>query len=79
MPCTVCHSKDTDLRMGVCFDCATDGDIRLAKKSTIEHWLHSIKALSQGAWWIAKLDFKIGWQRIWRTGEYAIGREWENY
>ena len=35
--CIVCGARD-DLRMGVCFDCATDGDIRLAKKSTLQHW-----------------------------------------
>jgi NMD protein affecting ribosome stability and mRNA decay len=69
MSCQVCGSGDDDLRMGVCFDCATEGDIRLAKKSTLQHWAHGVASIFQGVWW----------ERIWRTGEYAPGREWQDY
>lgn len=79
MACTVCGCGDDDLRMGVCFDCATDGDIRLAKRSTLQHWRHGVASVFQCVWWRARMDFKMGWERIWRTGEYAPGREWENY
>lgn len=79
MSCQVCGSGDGDTRMGVCFDCATAGDIRLAKRSTIQHWLHGIGSLFQGVWWRARMDFKRGWERLWRTGEYAPGREWQDY
>jgi len=79
MTCRVCGDPTNDLRMGVCFDCATEGDIRLAKRSTIQHWIHGFKALCYRDWVIAKMDFRIGWERIWRTGEYAPGREWQDY
>lgn len=79
MTCQVCGSGDSDLRMGVCFDCATAGDIRLAKRSTLQHWRHGAYSLFCGVWWRARMDFRMGWERIWRTGEYAPGREWEQY
>ena len=80
MPCTLC-GKDEDLRFGTCFDCATDGDIRLAKKSTLQHWRHGLYSLCLGPsyWWRARMDFKCGWERIWRTGDYAPGRDWQDY
>lgn len=79
MTCRVCNSKTDDLRGGVCFDCATEGDIRLAKRSTLQHWTHALGAAFHGVWWMAKMDVRMGWERIWRTGEYAPGREWEHY
>ena len=78
LTCIVCGASD-DLRGGVCFDCATDGDIRLAKKSTLQHWAHGVYSCFCGVWWRARMDFRMGWERIWRTGEYAPGREWERY
>lgn len=79
MSCRVCKSPDTDLRGGVCFDCATAGDLRLARRSVMQHWRHGVRALFGGVWWMAKMDFRMGWERWRRTGEYAAGREWENY
>lgn len=77
MACHVCKSIDSDLRMGVCFDCATEGDLRLWRRSTFQHWLHGIRRAFRLDWLMARIDFKCGWERIWRTGEYAPGREWE--
>lgn len=79
MACSVCGYGDGDTRMGVCFDCATAGDIRLAKKSTLQHWSHGLGSVFHGVWWRARMDFRMGWQRIRRTGEYAPGREWDQY
>lgn len=79
MSCSVCGSGDDDLRVGVCFDCAAAGDIRLAKRSTFQHWKHGVGSILHGVWWRASMDFRMGWERIWRTGEYAKGREWEDY
>jgi len=78
MICKGCGADD-ELRMGYCFECASAGDVRLAKRKTWQHWLKGVSHLLRGYWWNAKTDFKCGWERIWRTGEYAPGREWENY
>lgn len=79
MTCRVCNTNTDDLRGGVCFDCATEGDLRLARRSALQHWLHGLEALLSGVWWMARMDFRMGWERIRRTGEYAPGREWQDY
>jgi hypothetical protein len=76
MTCQVCKSDDTDLRFGVCFDCATEGDLRLGRRSVTQHWIHGVVSVFQGVWWRARMDFKMGWERLTRTGDYAPGREW---
>jgi hypothetical protein len=78
MKCSYC-GKEEETRLGACWECATEGDIRLAKRGFLEHWFRAAVHLLLGARDLAKLDFKLGWHRIWRTGEYAPGREWENY
>ena len=79
MKCSVCGHDDDDLRMGVCFDCASAGDIRLAKRTTRQHWRHALGSIRARVWWRARMDFKMGWERIWRTGDYAKGGEWQDY
>jgi hypothetical protein len=78
MICRVCKRDDEDLRMGVCFDCATTGDIRLGSRSVLQHLAHGVSALFRGACWMARMDFKCAWERLRRTGDYAPGREWEH-
>lgn len=77
MKCVKCQRED-DLRLGYCFDCATEGDLRLGRRSVMQHWRHGIGSLLQGVWWRARIDFRCGWERMWRTGDYAPGREWAN-
>lgn len=75
MKCIKCGNDD-ELRFGVCFDCATEGDLRLGRRTTLQHWRHGIGSLLQGVWWRARIDFRCGWERIRRTGDYAPGRDW---
>lgn len=77
--CRVCKTEQGDLRGGVCFDCATEGDLRLARRSMLQHWAHGLGAIFAGKWWMVRMDFRMGWERIRRSGDYAPGREWENY
>lgn len=77
MTCHVCKRATDDLRMGICFDCATAGDIRLGSRSVAQHIAHGVNSLFCGIWWRVRIDFKCAWERIWRSGEYAPGREWE--
>lgn len=75
--CVVCNEETGDTRYGVCFDCATEGDIRLGSRSVLQHVRHALGALFRGNRWMAWIDFKCAWERLWRIGEYAPGRDWE--
>lgn len=75
MICKGC-GRDDELRLGYCFDCATAGDLRLGRRTVLQHWWHAItKAKS---WWMFKTDIRCGFERMFRRGDYAKGREWEN-
>lgn len=78
MTCRICNADTDDLHAGICFDCATEGDLRLGRRSVIQHWTHGIYSVFCGVWWRARMDFKMGWERLWRTGEYALGGEWQD-
>lgn len=75
--CRGCKKWD-DLRHGYCFDCASEGDLRLGRRSVLQHLVKAIGHAARGYWWNAKIDVKCAWERLTRTGEYAPGREWEN-
>jgi len=75
--CVVCNEENGDTRYGVCFDCATEGDLRLGARTVREHLAHAWKEVWTGDWWVARLDVKCAWERLWRIGEYAPGRDWE--
>lgn len=75
MICKRC-GKDEDLRFGYCFDCATEGDLRLGRRSILEHWWHAVSKARD--WWTFKTDIKLGFERMFRRGEYAPGGEWEH-
>lgn len=75
--------KNEELRMGFCFDCASSGEERAAKRKVYQHLL---KAWNN-AWlghkhtWKSKIDLSWAWQRLTRTGDYAQGGtfDWEGY
>lgn len=75
MICKGC-GRDDDLRFGYCFDCATDGDLRLGRRSVMQHLGKAVSHVARGYWWNAKTDVKCAWERLTRTGDYAPGREW---
>lgn len=77
MICRGCGRDDDDLRMEYCFDCASDGDLRLGRRSVLQHLGKAISHAAPRCWWKARIDLKCAWQRLRRTGEYAPGREWE--
>ena len=78
MSCSFCGAVTDDVRYGACFDCASAGDQRLGRRTTLQHWTHAIGSLWERKWWRAKIDLKCGWERLTRSGEYAPGGEWEH-
>lgn len=70
--------KDDDLRFGYCFDCASKGEERAAKRRVYQHLWCGVKKLakvsrwrSSGHWFEVKCDLTWAWQRLTGTGDYA--------
>lgn len=70
MGCANCH-RDDELRFGICFDCATAGEARAARRTVPQHLAAMFRNLSRGSR-NAKYDFKWAWERLTRTGDYAL-------
>lgn len=77
MSCSVCGSDDTDTRMGVCFDCATAGEARAARRGVLGHIWRGIDAAMHAEWWVARICFRWAWERLTKTGDYAPGGEFD--
>lgn len=77
MTCKGCGAN-RDLRLGFCFDCATDGERRAAMRSVVQHLLHIPRCLVHRNWFGAKTDLMWAWERLTKTGDYAPGGEFEN-
>lgn len=71
--CNFCGREDTDLRMGCCFDCATAGEARAAKRTVVQHLVTGVKNTLKGNWFSAQCDFSWAWERLTRTGDYQPG------
>jgi hypothetical protein len=69
MICAGC-GKDEDCRFGFCFDCATAGEERAARRTVLQHLSRGFKNLSTGSN-NARFDFQWAWERLTRTGDYA--------
>lgn len=65
--------KDEELRLGYCFDCATSGEERAAKRSVEEHLRNGLKNLKEGKNENGRYDFEWALERLTLTGHYADG------
>lgn len=74
--CKRCLKLD-DCRLGFCFDCASTGEQRLARRSVFQHIGTGIKHCWTRQWEYARFDFGYAWQRWTRTGAYADGGTWD--
>ena len=77
MRCEHC-GMDEELRFGCCFDCATNGEARAAKRTVIQH----IGFMFRSLWkrnGNAKYDLKWAWERLTGTGDYAPGGYFERF
>lgn len=70
--CQACGRAE-ELRFGVCFDCANDGELRAARRSAFSHLKMAIVWLGRRNPEYAWFDLTWAWQRLAETGDYAPG------
>ncbi len=58
-----------DLRMGICFDCATSGEERALKRTVRQHITKALINISRDRWWQARIDLAWAWERLTKTGK----------
>lgn len=61
-----------DLRGGFCFDCASAGEARAARRTVVQHICVGFRNLRKRNG-CAKYDFQWAWERLTKTGDYAPG------
>jgi hypothetical protein len=73
--CAGCGNED-DLRFGYCFDCASAGELRAAKRTVLQHLRQAWRNIRKGSgnW---KYDARWALERATRTGNYAPGGAFE--
>jgi hypothetical protein len=77
MICQGCGRTD-DTRMGFCFECATAGEERAARRTVLQHVMKGLGHCARGYWLDARIDFSWAWERLTRTGDYRPGGEFES-
>lgn len=72
---TICKGcgKDEELRLGFCFDCASKGEERAAKRTVEQHLEHALNEINKGNKENARYDIQWALQRLTLTGDYADG------
>lgn len=71
--CKCCDKPVDDVRFGVCFDCASTGEERTAKRTVFQHIKKGLLNVRVGNYEYCKYDFLWAWQRLTRTGDYREG------
>lgn len=71
--CKCCERWVEDVRFDTCFDCASAGEARAAKRTVFQHLAKGLLNLKCGNFEYAKYDFSWAWQRLTRTGDYSFG------
>ena len=73
--CRVCASPASELRAGVCWDCASSAESVVAARSVLGHVLSCLKHVVSRRWAYARFDAQWAWERLTRTGDYKpLGR-----
>jgi hypothetical protein len=63
--------QDDELRMGFCFDCASTGELRAARRTVAQHLGTALRHLRERRPDLARFDLSWAWQRLTRTGDYT--------
>lgn len=76
---SACRScgRDRELRLGFCFDCASAGEARAAKRTVRQHLVKALVHWRRRDWWKARYDLRWAWERFTMTGDYAKGGYFE--
>ena len=70
MKCKFC-GREGELRFSCCFDCASRGEERLAKRTVIQHVVVGFRQIFRGRRDYARIEFSLAFQRMFRIGDYA--------
>lgn len=70
--CKGCE-RPRELRLGFCFDCASAGDARSARRTTAQHLAVALRQALRGRWELAGFELRWAWERWRGTGDYAVG------
>lgn len=83
--CKFCGKENEELRFGACWDCASSGEVRLAKRTVLGHLRKMCHNLRLRRFDYAQMDLACAWERFWRVGSYAkdgyfdsMGIDWRN-
>lgn len=81
MTLQTCNScgRPKDLRLGFCFDCATEGEQRAARRTVLQHAAKGVGHALRGYWTEARFDFAWAWERLTQTGDYAPGGYFDHH
>ena len=72
MTCSSC-GNETELRFGVCYDCATSAEERASKRTVLQHVARAFREAARGERDYFRYCMRWAWQRATRTGDYADG------
>jgi hypothetical protein len=70
--CSEC-GRHEELRLGYCFECASNGEARAARRTVAQHLGKAVEHLLGGQRTYAWYDVTWAWQRLTRTGDYRPG------
>lgn len=69
--CNYCGKDDDDLRMGCCWDCASEGEARAARRTVLQHLGQACRNIWAGNFCVVRVDLRWAWERLTKTGDYA--------
>lgn len=70
MICKGC-GRNTELRLGFCFDCASRGEVRAAQRTVVQHLRKALQNAKIKRWDYVRYDLRWAWERLTRTGDYG--------
>lgn len=70
MKCTNC-GNDEECRFGICFDCASAGELRAARRTVLGHLRKAVTNIFAGNWRYMRFDVSWAMQRALSRGDYA--------
>lgn len=73
MICKGCKRVVYELRGRWCWDCANNGERKVAHRTISQHLLAMIRNLFRGRWLYAKFDAQWAIGRLTHTGDYRSG------
>jgi hypothetical protein len=65
--------RDKELRLGFCFDCATEGERKALRRTVGQHLASAATNFLLGRFGNMRFDFKWAYERATRSGDYAPG------